>query len=95
MFILPHRQSTLRKAAPVDVDQRLPSFDDHAGFQLASAVFLLNTMEYIQREGLPSLPPHHQAFMEWMQQECDSISESASPYVDKALVEGIRESPAR
>nr|UVI58158.1 polyketide synthase [Aspergillus roseoglobulosus] len=85
----------LRDAAPVEVDQRLPSFDAHEGFQLASAVFLLDTMEYIEREGLPSLPPHHESFMKWMQQECELITNSAAPYVDKSLVEGIRQSPAR
>nr|UVI58162.1 polyketide synthase [Aspergillus muricatus] len=85
----------LRDSAPVDVNQDLPSFDHHEGFQLASAVFLLDAKDYIEREGLPSLPTHHQAFMKWMQHECQSITESSVPFVDKALVEGIRESPAR
>lgn len=85
----------LRDAAPVEVHQRLPSFDDHEGFQLASMVFLLDTMDYIEREGLPSLPPHHEAFMNWMQHECDRYAKSSTPFVDKALVEGIRESPSR
>nr|UVI57903.1 polyketide synthase [Aspergillus elegans] len=86
---------SLRDSAPVEVNQRLPSFDDHEGFQLASAIFLLDTMDYIEQEGLPSLPAHHKAFMKWMQQECELINESSSPLVDKALMNGIRESPSR
>ncbi|KOS43961.1 hypothetical protein ACN38_g5122 [Penicillium nordicum] len=85
----------LRDAAPVEVHQRLPNFDDHEGFQLASAVFLLDTMDYVEREGLPSLPDHHKAFMDWMQRECELIAESSAPYVDRALLEGIRESSSR
>ncbi|KAI9036136.1 type I polyketide synthase [Aspergillus affinis] len=85
----------LRDSAPVELHQRLPSFDDHEGFQLASAVFLLDTMDYIKKEGLPSLPDHQKSFMNWMQQECGLIAESSVPFVDRALVEGIRESPSR
>ncbi|KAJ9488612.1 hypothetical protein VN97_g4704 [Penicillium thymicola] len=85
----------LRDAAPVEVHQRLPSFDDHEGSQLASAVFLLDTMDYVEREGLPSLPDHHKAFMDWMQRECELIAESSVPFVDRVLLEGIGESPSR
>nr|UVI57908.1 polyketide synthase [Aspergillus pulvericola] len=85
----------LQDAAPVEIHQRLPSFDDHEGFQLASTVFLLDTMDFIERQGLPALPAHHEAFMNWMQQECDRYAESSVPFVDKALVEGIRESQSR
>ncbi|KAB8230914.1 type I polyketide synthase [Aspergillus alliaceus] len=85
----------LRDSAPVDVAQHLPTFDEHEGFQLASAVFVLDTMEYVDRTGLPSLPDHHQAFMKWMKQECESIANDKAPMLDKALLEGIRASPDR
>ncbi|KAH8435220.1 class I SAM-dependent methyltransferase [Aspergillus melleus] len=85
----------LWESAPVEIDQRVPSHDDHEGFQIASAVFLLDTKDYSQREELPSLPPHHQAFIRWMQHQCGSITESSVPFIDTAVVEAIRESPDR
>nr|QTX15960.1 polyketide synthase [Aspergillus westerdijkiae] len=85
----------LRESAPVETSQLLPSLDDHEGFQLASAVFLLDTKDYFEKQEFPDLPPHHQSFIRWMQQECESITKSSIPLVDISLVEGIRESPAR
>ncbi|PWY90361.1 hypothetical protein BO94DRAFT_574133 [Aspergillus sclerotioniger CBS 115572] len=85
----------LRDSASMYVAQHLPTLDEHEGFQLASATFLLDTMEYIARSGLPSLPQHHEAFMKWMEKECRSIADGTVPLLDKALLEGIRASPDR
>ncbi|PYI01215.1 ketoacyl-synt-domain-containing protein [Aspergillus sclerotiicarbonarius CBS 121057] len=87
--------NALRDAAPIEVAQHLPTLAEHEGFQLASAIFLLDTMEYVARIRPPSLPHHHEAFVKWMEKECRSIADGTAPLLDKALLEGIRASPDR
>nr|A2R6H1.2 RecName: Full=Highly reducing polyketide synthase otaA; AltName: Full=Ochratoxin biosynthesis cluster protein 1; AltName: Full=Ochratoxin biosynthesis cluster protein A [Aspergillus niger CBS 513.88] len=85
----------LHNSAPVDAAQHLPTFDEHEGYQLASAIFLQEAKEYVTRTGLPPLPTHHQAFMDWMEEEYQSINNGTTPLLDKSLLDGIRADPDR
>ncbi|KAJ5183899.1 hypothetical protein N7492_001515 [Penicillium capsulatum] len=80
----------LQDSAPTSMTQNSPTLDTHEGYQLASAMFLLEVKEYVVCTRLPSLPPHHLAFMEWLENEYQSITRGTCPLLNKDLLDDIR-----
>jgi hypothetical protein len=64
--------------------------DDHEEYQLASAVFILNSLEKLAELSVPDLPFHLRAFVRYMERQSRLITEGSSPFVDLAKLNRIR-----
>ncbi|PHH90580.1 hypothetical protein CDD83_3267 [Cordyceps sp. RAO-2017] len=67
--------------------------DDHEAFQLASSIFVLDSLEIINGLNLADLPSHLRAFVDWIKTEAENITQGRAPFVDVATLDRVRANP--
>lgn len=60
--------------------------------QLASFIYILDTIEELPNFNLELLPPHLRAFVSWLEEQADALSRHGAPFVDREALERIRKS---